>query len=141
MKTVAEIKNVLLIGITRRHRALMESLYGAYTPGFVRHSFPLIVDKEALDSVVEGSAPTEWRFKDYQNPRSHVIVLDMNWFDDAEKTGRFSQADAIAEPDDDGEYGWTKVLVIQAYPYLYSLLINGIWQAVYVRPPKVSCLP
>ncbi|KAJ6035470.1 hypothetical protein N7499_002621 [Penicillium canescens] len=45
-----------------RHRELMRSmrsLYEDYDATLVQHGFPIIVDKEALDSVLEEKAPAE----------------------------------------------------------------------------------
>jgi hypothetical protein len=39
---------------TRHHRELMRSLSGDYDATLVQHGFPIIVDKEALDSALEG---------------------------------------------------------------------------------------
>ncbi|RDW86507.1 uncharacterized protein DSM5745_03149 [Aspergillus mulundensis] len=52
-----ELEGYSKVEIFRRHRALVNSHVG-YKPGNVQHCFPLIVDKEALDSVVDGTPPS-----------------------------------------------------------------------------------
>ncbi|KAL4906224.1 hypothetical protein BDW74DRAFT_177244 [Aspergillus multicolor] len=106
--------------IWRRHRALMDPHYDGYEPGNVQHCFPRIVDQEALDSVLDGTAPSNWKFADCKTSSAHVIVLDMNWFNEEQHRGR-----DFAEPDDGAEYGWAKVLVAKAYPYLTRCLAVG----------------
>lgn len=66
------------------------------------------MDKEALDSVLEGKVPAEWRRSDTRQSTAHVIVLDMQWFD---------LRDGPHEDEDLGaEVGWTKVLALKVYP-------------------------
>jgi hypothetical protein len=127
-------ENPKLTFLNRRHRELMKSLYGEYHATLVQHGFPIIVDKEALDSVLEGKPPAEWRGSDSRQSMAHVIVLDMQWFD---------LRDGPHEEEDLGsEVGWTKVLPAKVYPRLYSILQSGLWmQVVYSEPPTISRLP
>jgi hypothetical protein len=59
----------------------MRSLYGGYNAAIIKHGFPIIVDKESLDSILEAPGPTEWRASHTDDSTAHVTVLDMQWFD------------------------------------------------------------
>ncbi|RHZ57399.1 uncharacterized protein CDV56_105740 [Aspergillus thermomutatus] len=139
--------------IWRRHRDLMSSLYGEYHPGDVQHGYPIMVDREALDSVLEGTAPSEWRAADFRASTAHVIVLNMNWFDQMEEKRlrreerRRLHGDGHGEAEDEGDdgldktVGWKKVLVVKVYPRLYSFLLTPLWHIMYAEPPEIERLP
>jgi hypothetical protein len=85
-----------------RHRDLMKYLYGEYCPAFVRQGYPIVVDKDAPDSVVEAPSPDAWTDGDYLRTMAYVNVLDMQWFD-------------VQDEPDNGigsEVGWTRVWLI-----------------------------
>lgn len=131
----------------------MRSLYGAYQPGDVRHGYPIMVDQEALESVLRGTAPSEWRAADYRTSTAHVIVLNMSWFDQMEerrlrREERARRAgdghDNQEDEEDDGldeSVGWKKVLVAKVYPRLYSFLLTPLWHIMYAEPPEIERLP
>ncbi|KAJ5650762.1 uncharacterized protein N7484_004485 [Penicillium longicatenatum] len=117
--------------VWRRHRDLMKSLQGEYCPAFVRQGYPVVVDKEALDSVLEASSPDAWTPGDNLRTMAYVNVLDMQWFD------------AQDEPDNGigSEVGWTRVSAHELYPRLHSLLADFLWpQVIYRDPPTISRL-
>jgi hypothetical protein len=114
----------------------MRSLYGEYDTTVIKHAYPIIVDKESLDSVLDAPNPTEWRFVHTRDSTAHIIVLDMQWFDQRESP----EEDEYLPKDD--EVGWTKVLTVKVHPRLYSKLQSGLWpQVVYCAPPEISRLP
>ncbi|KAJ5643143.1 uncharacterized protein N7484_005650 [Penicillium longicatenatum] len=117
--------------VWRRHRDLMKSLYGEYCPAFVRQGYPIVVDKDALDSVIEAPSPDAWTDGDYLRTMAYVNVLDMQWFDvqDEPNNGIGS------------EVGWTRVSAHMLYPRLHSLLASFLWpQVIYRHPPTISRL-
>ncbi|KAJ5645770.1 hypothetical protein N7490_002142 [Penicillium lividum] len=117
--------------VWRRHRDLMKSLYGEHCPAFIRQGYPVIVDKEALNSVLEATSPDVWTAGDSLRTMAYVNVLDMQWFE-------------VQDEPDNGigsEVGWTRVSAHKLYPRLYSLLASGMWpQVVYRDPPTISRL-
>lgn len=126
----------------------MKSLYGDYNAGKVRHGYPIFVDKEALDSVLEGTVPSAWRSADYRTSNAYLILLDMQWFDAQEREricletpNAEGSNDDDNEESDDKEVGWTKVSVVNIIPRLYSLLMSDLWEIVYVKPPKIARFP
>ncbi|GFF24613.1 hypothetical protein IFM58399_00728 [Aspergillus lentulus] len=138
--------------IWRRHRGLMRDLYGEYQPGDIRHGYPIVVDREALESVLRGPAPSEWRAADYRTSTACVIVLNMSWFDQMEERrlrredrGRRSGDVPNEEADEDDGLdeivGWKKVLVVKVHPRLYSFLLTPLWHIMYAEPPEIERLP
>ncbi|OQD75053.1 hypothetical protein PENDEC_c008G01220 [Penicillium decumbens] len=97
----------VLLNKLERHRELMRFLYGEYDATVVKHGYPIIVDKDSLDSVLEAPGPTEWRSVHTSESTAHVTVLDMQWFDLREA----SEEDEYLPED---EVGWTNVLAVKA---------------------------
>lgn len=113
----------------------MRSLYGKYDATVIKHGYPIIVDKESLNSVLEAPGPTEWRSVHTHESTAHVTVLDMQWFD-------LREAPEEDEYLPEDEVGWTNVLAVKVHPRLYSMLQSGLWpQVVYCAPPEISRLP
>jgi hypothetical protein len=110
----------------------MKSWYGEYQPGFVHERFAILVDKEALDSVMGAKPPGTWIGVDARTSNVHVVILDMWWFDLAE------QGETL-ESDDDA-VAWRKVLVTSLYPRFYSFAINDLWFDIMERPPDIARL-
>lgn len=121
----------LMIFPLRRHRELMKPHCGEYTSSLVRHGYPIVVDKEALDSVLEGPEPDAWTPVDRRKSMAYVNVLNMQWFDLQGEAGS-----GIGS-----EVGWTRVSAFKLYPRLYSLLQISLWvQCIYPGPPTISRL-
>jgi hypothetical protein len=106
-----------------------------------------MVDQEALESVLGGTAPSEWRGDDYRASTAHVIVLNMSWFDQMEERRLRREERGGSRDEDDEEdgldeiVGWKKVLVAKVYPRLYSFLLTPLWHIMYAEPPEIERLP
>ncbi|KAF4163925.1 hypothetical protein CNMCM6936_000149 [Aspergillus lentulus] len=134
-------------------RHVFINLYGEYQPGDIRHGYPIVVDREALESVLRGPAPSEWRAADYRTSTAYVIVLNMSWFDQMEERrvrreerGRRSGDGHDKEEDEEDDeldeiVGWRKVLVVKVHPRLYSFLLTPLWHIMYAEPPEIERLP
>ena len=61
MGTLLMQRRLLCIGNDRRHKDSMCSLYGAYGASLVRWRYPILTDKESVDSVLAGLTPDKWR--------------------------------------------------------------------------------
>lgn len=58
-----------------------EISYGEHSPAFAKQGYSIVVDIEALNSVLEAPSPDEWTTSDYLRTIAYMNVLDMQCFD------------------------------------------------------------
>jgi hypothetical protein len=123
---------IMIMMMFTRHRQLVKSESGNDQSIFgQQHNFAIMVDNEALDSVLAEPGPGLVRARD---SNAYLIVIDMPWFDQA----RDHEWDKQDWPEP-GEAGWKKILVSKVYPRPYSFVANDGWHTLE-NPPRIARL-